>query len=83
MANTVLPDAPAGPSSASPAAATAPPVDLKTEAEAFKRLYPREYLSRFLDAGYRPDGRKSREWREAAVNIGARRVRGVAECRRG
>jgi len=42
-----------------------------SSAAVFKRLHPSQYLSRFLAKDYRPDGRKSRAWRDVSVNAGA------------
>ena len=39
------------------------------EREAFKALYPREYLERFVERGVRPDGRQMGEARHADVVI--------------
>ncbi|WVR08433.1 hypothetical protein IAU60_005488 [Kwoniella sp. DSM 27419] len=39
--------------------------------EVFRRLHPSQYLSRFLNQGYRPDGRKVRGWRDASINLGS------------
>jgi len=38
--------------------------------ELFKRIQPADYLSRFLEEGYRPDGRRAEEFREPALNAG-------------
>ncbi|KAG7531945.1 hypothetical protein FFLO_04013 [Filobasidium floriforme] len=46
-------------------------LDPAVEAAAFKRLYPRKYLSRFLEHDRRPDGRPTDSWREVGVNAGA------------
>lgn len=40
-------------------------------AELFKRIQPADYLSRFLQEGYRPDGRRAQEFRKPALNAGA------------
>jgi hypothetical protein len=45
-------------------------LDPAVEAAAFKRLYPRKYLSRFLEHDRRPDGRPTDSWREVGVNAG-------------
>lgn len=59
MATAVQAPTPAaGPSSAAAAAAV------------FKRLHPDQYLTRFLDKGYRPDGRRKSAWRDVSVNVG-------------
>ena len=60
------------------AAVTIPPHDSEPNGDAgpssaatiFKRLHPEQYLSRFIDKGYRPDGRKLRAWRDVSVNTG-------------
>lgn len=43
-------------------------------AAVFKRLHPEQYLSRFLSKGYRPDGRKLGESRQASINTGEQSV---------
>ncbi|RXK35932.1 hypothetical protein M231_06808 [Tremella mesenterica] len=40
-------------------------------AAVYKRLHPQQYLSRFLAKGYRPDGRRVNEFREASLNTGS------------
>ncbi|BEI85830.1 hypothetical protein CcaverHIS002_0601170 [Cutaneotrichosporon cavernicola] len=40
-------------------------------AAVFQRLHPDQYLTRFLDRGYRPDGRRKDAWREVSVNVGS------------
>ena len=37
--------------------------------EAFKAIYPREYLARFVEQGVRPDNRRLGEARRAQVSI--------------
>lgn len=44
--------------------------------ELFKRIQPADYLSRFLQEGYRPDGRRAEEFREPALNAGMAIFRG-------
>ena len=61
MAAAAVADNQAGPSSTTTAG---------ERAEVFKRLHPDEYISRFLEEGYRPDGRKLNGWRDVSVNIG-------------
>ncbi|KAK9896957.1 hypothetical protein P389DRAFT_51565 [Cystobasidium minutum MCA 4210] len=39
--------------------------------ELFKRIQPADYLSRFLQEGYRPDGRRANEFRKPALNAGS------------
>ncbi|CAD6565922.1 MAG: hypothetical protein CYPHOPRED_000096 [Cyphobasidiales sp. Tagirdzhanova-0007] len=39
--------------------------------ELFQRIQPAEYLSRFLEHGYRPDGRRPNEFREPILNVGS------------
>lgn len=51
-----------GPAQAGPSSASA--------AAVYKRLHPASYLSRYLSKGYRPDGRKTAEWRDVSVNLG-------------
>jgi exosome complex component RRP43 len=36
----------------------------------FQRLHPDQYLTRFLDKGYRPDARRKDAWREVSINVG-------------
>jgi hypothetical protein len=38
--------------------------------ELFKRIQPADYLSRFLQEGFRPDGRRAQEFRKPALNAG-------------
>uniref|UniRef100_A0A6U9QHF6 Ribosomal RNA-processing protein 43 n=1 Tax=Picocystis salinarum TaxID=88271 RepID=A0A6U9QHF6_9CHLO len=40
------------------------------EAEAFRTIYPKQFFQRFLDGGFRPDGRETAAWRDAS--LGAR-----------
>lgn len=40
------------------------------DASIFQRLHPKAYLERFLAAGFRPDGRRTGDWRELSVNVG-------------
>ncbi|TXT13061.1 hypothetical protein VHUM_01462 [Vanrija humicola] len=40
-------------------------------AAVFKRLHPEQYLTRFLNEGYRPDGRRIGAWRDVSVNVGS------------
>ncbi|GHJ87781.1 hypothetical protein NliqN6_4183 [Naganishia liquefaciens] len=42
-----------------------------TEAAAYKRLYPAEYLERFVAEEVRPDGREKGQWRDVRINVGA------------
>ncbi|CAD6579550.1 MAG: hypothetical protein TREMPRED_002516 [Tremellales sp. Tagirdzhanova-0007] len=54
--------------------AYAPPSDSvagssASSAAIFKRLHPSQYLSRFLAQEYRPDGRKTRAWRDVNINV--------------
>jgi exosome complex component RRP43 len=58
----------AGPSTGNVAGPSTNPA---LEANYFKRLHPRKYLSRFLEEGYRPDARKVDAWRDLAINVGA------------
>lgn len=57
-------------SSTAPAQSASTPLDPAVEAAAFKRLYPRKYLSRFLEHDRRPDGRPTDSWREVGLNAG-------------
>lgn len=41
------------------------------DASIFQRLHPKAYFERFLSAGFRPDGRKTSDWREISVNVGS------------
>ena len=41
-----------------------------TEAAAYKRLYPAEYLERFVAEEVRPDGREKGQWRDVRINVG-------------
>lgn len=41
-----------------------------TEAAAYKRLYPVEYLKRFVAEDVRPDGREKGQWRDVRINVG-------------
>jgi exosome complex component RRP43 len=41
-----------------------------TEANAYKRLYPVEYLRRFVSENVRPDGREKDQWRDMRINVG-------------
>lgn len=41
-----------------------------TEANAYKRLYPVEYLRRFVSEDVRPDGREKDQWRDVRINVG-------------
>lgn len=41
-----------------------------TEAAAYKRLYPVEYLRRFVQEDVRPDGREKDQWRDVRINVG-------------
>jgi exosome complex component RRP43 len=41
-----------------------------TEAAAYKRLYPVEYLRRFVTEDVRPDGREKDQWRDVRINVG-------------
>lgn len=45
-------------------------VDPVAEAAAYKRLYPRKYLARFLQEDQRSDGRSVHGWRDVAINVG-------------
>lgn len=45
-------------------------VDDELQAETFRRLHPRTYLERFLNEGYRPDGREVGDFRDVSVNVG-------------
>jgi exosome complex component RRP43 len=36
----------------------------------FQRIHPDQYLTRFLDKGYRPDGRRIDGWRDVSINVG-------------
>jgi hypothetical protein len=72
---TTLAEPAAGPSSAPISAPSTTIPNSSLEAATFRRLYPRKYLSRFLEEGYRPDGRKVVGWRDAAVNAGELRVK--------
>eukprot|EP00736_Rhodelphis_marinus_P010779 Rmarinus@m.15795 len=38
--------------------------------EQFRRLYPKEYLSRVFEAGLRPDGRKATYGRDIVISVG-------------
>lgn len=40
------------------------------QATVFQRLHPRTYLSRFVEEGFRPDGRELGDWRDISVNVG-------------
>lgn len=44
--------------------------DPALEAAAYRRLYPRKYLSRFLQENQRSDGRSIDAWRNVAINVG-------------
>ncbi|CAK9781848.1 ribosomal protein S5 domain 2-like protein [Cutaneotrichosporon oleaginosum] len=37
----------------------------------FQRLHPDQYLTRFLDKGYRPDARRKDVWRDVSINVGS------------
>ncbi|WWC72340.1 uncharacterized protein I206_106302 [Kwoniella pini CBS 10737] len=50
---------------------SAGPSSTPASAEVFKKLHPSQYLSRFLNKGYRPDGRKIRDWRDVSINVGS------------
>lgn len=63
-----------------------------TEAAAYKRLYPVEYLQRFVIENVRPDGRNKDQAREVKINVGmsfdgmgactiANMVHSVTRCR--
>jgi exosome complex RNA-binding protein Rrp42 (RNase PH superfamily) len=63
-----------------------------TEAAAYKRLYPVEYLRRFVIENVRPDGRNKDQAREVKINVGmffdgtgsrttANMVHSVTRCR--
>ena len=54
----------------SAAASTSKAQDIDLQAETFRRLHPRAYLERFLNEGFRPDGREIGDWRDASVNVG-------------
>jgi len=41
------------------------------QATIFQRLHPRTYLSRFVEEGFRPDGRERSDWRDISVNVGS------------
>ncbi|KLO14512.1 hypothetical protein SCHPADRAFT_903189 [Schizopora paradoxa] len=41
------------------------------QATVFQRLHPRTYLSRFVEEGFRPDGRELGDWRDISVNVGS------------
>lgn len=41
-----------------------------TEAAAYKRLYPVEYLRRFVVEDVRPDGRNKDQARDVKINVG-------------
>lgn len=55
----------------SAAASTSKVQDIDLQAETFRRLHPRAYLERFLNEGFRPDGREIGDWRDASVNVGS------------
>ncbi len=40
------------------------------QATVFQRLHPHSYLSRFVEEGFRPDGREPSDWRDISVNVG-------------
>ncbi|EJD01703.1 uncharacterized protein FOMMEDRAFT_88508 [Fomitiporia mediterranea MF3/22] len=46
-------------------------VDTELQAETFRRLHPRTYLERFLNEGFRPDGREVADFRDVSVNVGS------------
>ncbi|KAH7108048.1 ribosomal protein S5 domain 2-type protein [Auriculariales sp. MPI-PUGE-AT-0066] len=37
----------------------------------FQRLHPKAYLERFLGKGFRPDGRRTADWRDLSFNVGS------------
>jgi hypothetical protein len=49
---------------------TSPDDRTLTEAAAYKRLYPVEYLRRFVAEEVRPDGREKGQWRDVRINVG-------------
>lgn len=49
--------------------------------ELFKRIQPADYLSRFLQEGFRPDGRRANEFRKPALNAGQFIMSGQDEVR--
>lgn len=68
---TIVMAVPAQLPSSEPTPSGEPPVaGPSSSAAVFKRLHPSSYLSRFLTQGYRPDGRKTRSWREVSINVG-------------
>ncbi|WWC65487.1 uncharacterized protein I303_108105 [Kwoniella dejecticola CBS 10117] len=70
MAATMAAQSTAGPSAPAPAPAPANSAPAAS-AEVFKKLHPSQYLSRFLNKGYRPDGRKLKAWRDVSINVGS------------
>lgn len=52
------------------ASSSSEPLAGPSAAAVFKRLHPDQYLTRFLDQGYRPDGRRLDAWRDVSVNVG-------------
>lgn len=46
------------------------PTGESSAAAVFQRLHPDQYLNRFLDKGYRPDGRRIDAWRDVSINVG-------------
>ncbi|THH05198.1 hypothetical protein EW145_g4970 [Phellinidium pouzarii] len=52
-------------------ASTSKSQDTTLQAEVFRRLHPRAYLERFLNEGFRPDGRETEDWRDVSVNVGS------------
>jgi len=46
------------------------PLSGPSAAAVFQRLHPDQYLTRFLDKGYRPDSRRINAWRDVSINVG-------------
>jgi exosome complex component RRP43 len=50
--------------------ASQPDAHAGSSAAVFQRIHPDQYLTRFLDKGYRPDGRRIDGWRDVSINVG-------------